>query len=131
MIGYVLDHHAVTAGLTDHGSEHHHRELSRLLVSAIADGPTVAVPALCFAATAAVRPAITAHLADLIVAGAPGAITVPALERTTTLDAVREVYPHLDWPADHAVAVAVATAATLVTTDPASYAGVRLDVVDL
>jgi hypothetical protein len=129
--GYVLDHHAVIAGLTVRGSEHHHRELSRLLVGAVTDGPAVAVPALCLAATADVRLAVAGHLADLIAASPPGAITVPALERTSTLDAIRDDYPRLDWPALHAVTVAVATGTSLVTVDPNRYAGVPVNLVDL
>ena len=52
MSGYVLDHHAVIAGLAGTGSEHHLRELSHLLALAIDGGPTVVVPALCLAVTA-------------------------------------------------------------------------------
>jgi hypothetical protein len=128
---YVLDHHAVIAGLTDAGSEHHHRELSRLLVGAIGGGPALAVPALCLAATAGIRPAVAEHLADLIVSAAPGVITVPGLEHTPPLDAVRQTYPHLDWPATHAITTALAVGATLITTHPAFYTGVPLHVVDL
>ena len=131
MSGYVLDHHAVIAGLAGTGSEHHRREISRLLVSAIDGGPTVAVPALCLAVTAGVRPAVIGHMADLIASAGTGVITVPGLERTATLDAVREVYPGLDWPAAHAVAVAIATAMPLITTEPSDYTGVLVDVLDL
>jgi len=75
--GYVLDQNAVIAGLAGTGSEHHRREVSRLLISAINGGPTVAVPALCLAAAAGVRPAVIGHVADLIAATGPGVITVP------------------------------------------------------
>jgi hypothetical protein len=129
--GYVLDHRAVIAGLTDRGSEHHHREMSRLLAAAVADGPAVAVPALCLAATAGVRAAIAGHLADLIAAAAPGAISVPALERTAILDAIRDIYPFLDWPSLHAVVIAVATGNALITTDTGQYTGVPVNVIDL
>jgi hypothetical protein len=129
--GYVLDHHAVVAGLAGTGSEHHRREVSRLLASAVEGGPTVVVPALCLAVTARVRPAVVGHLADLIASTRPGVITVPGLERTPTLDAVRQVYPALDWPAAHAVTVAIATAAPLVTTEPSDYTGIPVDILDL
>jgi hypothetical protein len=129
--GYVLDNHAVVAGLAGTGSEHHRRELSRLLSAAIDGGPTVAIPALCLAATAATRPAVTGHLGDLIASTGNGVITIPGLERTATLDAVREVYPRLDWPAVHAVTVAIATAEPLITTQPSVYDGVPVDVLDL
>jgi len=129
--GYVLDHHAVIAGLAGTGSEHHRREVSRLLVPAVEGGPTVAGPALCLAATATVRPAAAGHLADLIASTDTGVVTVPGLERTPTLDAVRQVYPALDWPAAHAVTVAIATAMPLITTEPSGYTGVPVDILDL
>ena len=66
MSGYVLDHHAVIAGLAGTGSEHHRRQVSRLPSAAIHGGPNVAIPALCLAATAASRPAVTGHLGELI-----------------------------------------------------------------
>jgi len=128
---YVLDHHAVIAGLAGTGSEHHRREVSRLLVAAIEGDPRIAVPALCLAATAAARPPVAGHLADLIAGADPDVITVPGLERTPVLDAVREVYPQLDWPSVHAVAVAIATSAPLITSDPPRYAGIPVDVLDL
>jgi len=129
--GYVLDHHALVAGLAGTGSEHHRREVSRLLTSAIDGGPTVAIPALCLAAAAAVRPAVAGHLADLIATTDVGVITVPGLERSPTLDAVRGVYPQLGWSAIHAVTVAVSTATSLITADPSGYLGISVDVLDL
>jgi hypothetical protein len=129
--GYVLDHHAVIAGLAGTGSEHHRREVSRILTSAIDGGPAVAIPALCLAVTAGVRLAVIGHVADLIASTGFGVITVPGLERPPTLDAVREVYPQLDWPAAHAVSVAITTATPLITTDPSGYTGVPVDVLDL
>lgn len=131
MSGYVLDHHAVIAGLAGAGSEHHRREISRLLVPAIDGGPTVAVPAVCLAEIAGVRPAVIGHLADLIASTTAGVITVPGLERTATLDAVKDVYPGLDWPAAHAVTVAIAAALPLITTEPSDYTGIPVDVLDL
>lgn len=131
MSRYVLDHHTLTAGLAGAGSEHHRREVSRLLTSAIDGGPAVAVPALCLAVTAGQRPAVAGHLADLIASTTPGVITVPGLERTPALDAVHEAYPHLDWPAAHAATIAMATASPLITTTPPTYTGIPVDVLDL
>jgi hypothetical protein len=88
-------------------------------------------PALCLAVTAGVRPAVIGHVADLIAATRLGVITVPGLERTPILDAVRGTYPHLEWPAVHAVTVAIATTSPLVTATPSTYTGVPVDVLDL
>lgn len=131
MSGYVLDHHTLAAGLAGTGSEHHRREVSRLFESAIDGGPTVAVPALCLAVTAGLRPAVTGHLADLIASTAPYVITVPGLQRSATLDAVHDTYPHLDWPAAHAVTIAMATTSSLVATAPPTDTGIPVDVLDL
>lgn len=81
----MLDHHTLTAGLAGAGSEHHRREVSRLLASAIDGGPAVAVPG----------------------------------------------HPPLDWPAAHAVTIAMATASPLITTTPPTYTGIPVDVLDL
>jgi hypothetical protein len=129
--GYVLDHHAVIAGLAGTASEHHRPEVSCLLSAAIDGGPQVAIPAVCLAATAATRPAVTGHLADLVASIGRGVITVPGFERTPTLDAVREVRPDLDWPAAHAVTVTIAMARPVITAAPSVYAGVAMDVLDL
>jgi hypothetical protein len=75
--GYVLDRRTLAAGLAGAGSEHHRREVSRLLASAIDGGPAVAVPALCLAVTAGLRPAVTGHLADLIATASPLITTAP------------------------------------------------------
>ena len=72
MSGYVLDDLALVAGLTDKGEEHHRRELSRLLISAVDRGPSIAVPAMCLAHAALFRPAIIDHLADLVAAPSTG-----------------------------------------------------------
>jgi hypothetical protein len=128
---YVLDHHAVIAGLAGAESEHHRREVSRLLASAIDGGPAVAVLALCVAATASVRLAVLGYLTDLIISTGPDVITIPGLERTPTLNAVRQVHPKLDRPAARAVTVAITTAAPLITTDPAGYADVPVDILEL
>jgi hypothetical protein len=78
---YVLDHMALTAGLTVHGSERHRREMSRLLHDALEGGPTLAVPAVCLAASTA---SVAAHTAAAAVAEAaasaasPGTVAVMA-----------------------------------------------------
>jgi hypothetical protein len=131
MTGYVLDHLALTAGLAVSGWEHERREVSRLLRSAIEGGPSLDVPALCLAAAAGVRPAVASHLADLVSSCHPGAISVSAPYRTPALDAVRDAFPRLDWPAAHGVAVATGTSMPLLTTTRDSYAGVPVEVLDL
>jgi hypothetical protein len=73
--GYVLDDLALTAGLAGGGSERHRRELSRLMHDAAAGGPTLKAPALCLAATSAMRLAVAAHLADVVAAAPPARST--------------------------------------------------------
>jgi hypothetical protein len=128
---YVLDDLAVVAGLGEHGTEHHRREFARLLVGAVDGGLAVACPAICLAIAGQTRPAIVAHLAQLVATCPADAITLPGLTRTGTLDAIRDMYPHLDWPAVHAVTTALSRASLLVTTDPTRYDGIPLDVIDL
>jgi hypothetical protein len=91
--GYVLDHLALTAGLTGAGSEHERREFSRVLQAALEGGPTIAVPAVCLATTAGVGPAVVGHLAELLADAPPGAIELPGLTRTPPLDALRQTFP--------------------------------------
>jgi hypothetical protein len=78
-----------------------------------------------------VRPAIVAHIADLLANCPAETITVPGLTRVPVLDAVRETYPALDWPALHAVTTTLTRTSLLVTTDPARYNGIPVDVIDL
>lgn len=131
MNGYVLDHLALTAGLAGTGSEHQRREISRLLHSAIEGGPSLSVPALCLAATVCVRPAVAEHVAVLIADAPSGTIEGLGLVRTPQLDAVRETFPDLDWPAVHAVVHAVTGGAPLLTADASQYAGVPVDLLVL
>jgi len=129
--GYVLDHWALTAGLAGAGSEHHRRELSRLLRGAIDGGPILAVPALCLTAATALRPTIADHLAEIIVAAPPGAIDVCGLTRSAPLETLRASYPGLGWPATHAAAHAVATGLPVLTLEPTRYHGVAIDLLSL
>jgi hypothetical protein len=80
--GYVLDDLALIAGLAGAGSEHHRRELSRLLHGSIDGGPTLDIPALCLTAAGMVRPAVAGHLADILAAASVGVIDVSGLSRT-------------------------------------------------
>lgn len=88
MNGYILDDLALIAGLTPAGSEHHRRELSRLLHGAIDGGPALDIPALCLTAATLTRTPIAEHLAEIIAAAPAGAITVSGLTRTDHLDPV-------------------------------------------
>jgi hypothetical protein len=87
--GYILDDVALSAGLAGHGSEHHRRELSRLLHAAIEGGPTLDIPALCLNMATTTRPALSGHLADIIAAAPAGAIDICGLTRTDHLDTLR------------------------------------------
>lgn len=131
MSGYVLDDFALSAGLAGTGSEHHRRELSRLLRGAIDGGPRLDVPALCLAAVAALRPALANHLADIVAAAPPEAINVSALARSRALDTLRATHPRLDWPATHAATRALATHLPILTVDSMRYRGVSIDVLSL
>jgi hypothetical protein len=131
MSGYVLDDLALIAGLTDEGAEPHRRELSRLLVAAIGHGPTIAVPALCLAAAAVRRPAVAAHLADLVTGGPAGAIEIIGLARTADVAQMRGEHPTISWPALHAASTATATRVPIVTTDVDRYAGTFVEAIRL
>jgi hypothetical protein len=79
--GYVLDHLALTAGLTEQGSQYHRRELSRLLHDALEGGPPVSVPAICLAAStasAAAQAAAQAVARAGAAAASPAAVSVMA-----------------------------------------------------
>jgi hypothetical protein len=89
--GYILDDSALIAGLAGDGSEHHRRELSRLVHGAIDGGPALDIPAFCLTTAAVARPALADHLAELIAAAPPGAIGICRLTRTAHLDALRSV----------------------------------------
>jgi hypothetical protein len=131
MSGYVLDDLALSAGLAGAGSEHHRRELSRLLRGAIDGGPRLDVPAMCLAAAATLRPAIAGYLADILAAAPPDAINVSALARTTALDALRAAHPGLDWPGTHAATQALAARLPVLTVDSGRYRGVSIDILSL
>jgi hypothetical protein len=93
VIGYVLDHLALTAGLAGRGTEHQQREMSRLLISAMDGGPPLTLPAVCLAVTAEERPGVANHVAALVADAPDGAIEVSGLARTRQLDALREEFP--------------------------------------
>lgn len=131
MSGYVLDDRVLTAGLASAGSEHHRRELSRLLHSAIDGGPMLDLPALCLATAAVVRPAIADHIADIVVVAPPGAVTISGLTRTAQLDVLLSWSPTLGWPAAHAASRALATGLPVLTVDPDRYAKTGVDVLTL
>lgn len=131
MSGYVLDDLALVAGLTTDGEEHHRRELSRLLIAAIDRGPTIAVPALCLATAAVRRPAMAAHLAELVTGGPPGAIEIIGLARTTDVAQLRTEHPGISWPALHAASTAIAGRIPVVTTDPARYGRASVEAIHL
>jgi hypothetical protein len=129
--GYVLDDLALSAGLAGTGSEHHRRELSRLLRGAIDGGPRLDVPALCLAAATAVRPALAGHLADILAVAPPNAINVSALARSRTLDTLRAAHPSLCWPGTHAATHALDTRRPVLTVDSRRYRDVSVDVLSL
>jgi len=129
--GYVLDDLALIAGLAGTGSEHHRRELSRLLHGAIDGGPALEVPAFCLTAAALVRPVLFDHLADILAAAPPAAIDVCGLTRTSHLDALRAFRPGLGWPATHAAAHALTTGLPVLTVDADRYTGLGVDVLTL
>jgi hypothetical protein len=131
MRGYVVDHLALTAGLTDTGSEHHRREMSRLLHSAIDGGPPLIIPAVCLAATAGVRPVIATHMTVLLADAPSGAIEFSALIRTPVLDALRITFPAIDCPTTHAALQAMDSNAPILTTTPLVYVGIPVDVLSL
>lgn len=131
MSGHVLDDLVLAAGLAGKGSEHHRRELSRLLRGAIDGGPTLVVPALCLADASVLRPAVVGHLADIIAAAPPGLIDVCGLTRSVRLDALRVAHPGLSWPATHAAVHALTTGLPILTVDPGRYRGVAVDVLSL
>jgi hypothetical protein len=131
MTGYVLDDLALTAGLGAASSEHHRRELSRLISGAIDGGPTLDLPALCLAEASTARSAIGTHIAELIAHSPEGTIVIGPLARTNRLDALCDLKPRLPWPALHAADRAVATGSFLVTTDPRRYDGIPTGVVTL
>jgi hypothetical protein len=129
--GYVLDDLALTAGLTETGSEHHHREFSRLVSGAIDGGPSLDLPALCLATATALRAAVGEHLAEIIAQAPAGTITIGALTRTSELDALRRLKPPLTWPALHAANQAVAAGSFIITTEARRYDLVPVGVVPL
>ncbi len=131
MSGYVLDDLALSAGLAGTGSEHHRRELSRLLRGAIDGGPSLDVPALCLAEATTARPALAGHLAEIIAAAPAGAIDVCGLSRTGHLDNLRARHPDLGWPATHAAMLAIATGLPILTVGSDRYGGVPVDVLSL
>lgn len=128
MSGYILDHLTLSAGLAGTGSEHQRRETSRLLHAAVDGGPPLAVPALCLAETAGLRPAVAAHLAALITDAPAGALQIIGAVRTPQWDAVRQTFPELSWPALHAAVQAIATGTPIMTTDLTAYNAVPVDV---
>jgi hypothetical protein len=129
--GYVLDDLALSAGLAGTGSEHHRRELSRLLRGAIDGGPSLDVPALRLAEATATRPALAGHLADLIAVAPAGAIDICGLSRTGYLDSLRQQNPRLEWPATHAAVLALSTGLPILTVGSDRYGGVAVDVLSL
>ncbi|MBE1485672.1 hypothetical protein [Plantactinospora soyae] len=131
MTGYILDDLALSTGLTPVGSEHHRRELSRLLRAAIDGGPTLDVPALCLTEAATSRQALAGHLAELIAAAPPGAIDLCGLTRTDHLDTLRINHPELSWPAVHAANHALSTGLPILTPDATRYTGVPVNVLSL
>jgi hypothetical protein len=131
VIGYILDDSALIAGLAGAGSEHHRRELSRLIHGAIDGGPALDIPALCLTTATVVRPALADHLAELIAAAPPGAIGICGLTRTAHLDALRALCPQLGWPATHAAARALATGLPVLTVGADRYSKVGVDVLSL
>jgi hypothetical protein len=129
--GYILDDLALGAGLAGAGSEHHRRELSRLLHAAIEGGPTLDIPALCLSAATADRSALSGHLAEIVAAAPPGAVDICGLTRTGHLEALRAFHPRLGWPTTHAAAHSLATGLPILTVAPERYAGVGVDVLTL
>jgi hypothetical protein len=129
--GYVLDDLALSAGLAGIGSEHHRREVSRLLRGAIDGGPRLDVPALCLTAATVMRPALADHLADIVAAAPPDAIKVSALARSAVLDTLRMTHPHLGWPGTHAAMHALVGRLPILTLDSDRYRGVAIDVLSL
>ena len=131
MSGYILDDVALNAGLAGHGSEHHRRELSRLLHAAIEGGPTLDIPALCLNMATTTRPALSGHLADIIAAAPAGAIDICGLTRTDHLDTLRAAHPELGWAPTHAAVHALTTGLPILTVDNRRYAGLAVDVLSL
>lgn len=131
MNGYVLDDLALVAGLSGAGSEHHRRELSRLLHDAAEGGPAVVVPALCLAQATTARPAIAGHLAEVVATTPRGAVEVCGLGRSEHLDRLRTANPWLDWPATHAAVHATITDRPILTTHTDRYTGIAVDVLTL
>jgi hypothetical protein len=130
MTGYVVDDLALTAGLASTGSEHHRREMSRLLRDAIDGGPAIEIPALCLTAAAAVRPEIVGHLAELIATAPAGTIEIRGLRRTARLDMLRDHHPRLGWPGTHA-AFRATTSRPIITLDAGRYRGVPVNALSL
>jgi hypothetical protein len=129
--GYILDDLALIAGLAGTGSEHHRRELSRLVHGAIDGGLALDVPAFCLTTASVARPALADHLADLSPPRRLGAINICGLTRTGHLDALRALCPQLGWPATHAAARALATGLPVFTVGPDRYRRVGVDVLTL
>jgi len=129
--GYILDDLALAAGLANAGSEHHRRELSRLFHGAVDGGPTLDLPALCLTTATLARPAVADHVADIVAAAPPGAVTISGLIRTAHLDALLSWAPALGWPATHAAVRAMATGLPVLTVAPDRYAKAGIDVLTL
>ena len=131
LTGYVVDHSATTAGLTDGGSESQRRALSKYVHAAANGGPRLAFPAICLAATAEVRPAIADHVAMLVADAPRGTIEVSRLTRGPQLEVLREQFPGLDWPAAHAVLQALLNDEPIMTAETTAYAGVPVEILAL
>jgi hypothetical protein len=111
--GYAVDDLTLIAGLAGTGSEHHRRELSRLLHDAIDGGPTLDIPALCPTACSGRPSPGTSPTSSP--RHRPGALDVSGLSRTGHLDQLRAFRPQLVWPATHAAVRALATRTPVLT----------------
>ena len=132
MSGAVLDDLALAAGLGGTGTGHEQQRFSwRLHTATAGDGPALILPALCVATVAGIRAAVTDHIAALVATAALGTLQVAALVRSPQLDAVRETFPALSWPAIHAVVCALEADVPLITSRPQDYVGVPLPVLPL
>jgi hypothetical protein len=129
--GYVLDDLALSGGLAGRGSEHERREVSRLVHDALDGGPSLDIPALCLTAVGVQRPAIAAHLAELISEGRPGAIGIAGLSGSRQLDSLLASHRHLGWPVLHATIHALITGLPILTLDRNRYQGVPVNVMVL
>jgi hypothetical protein len=129
--GYVLDDLALVAGLGGTGTDHHRRELSRMIHRAATGGPVLDVPALCLTEATTARRSIAEHVADLVVSSPPGAVAVRELIRDAGLDDVRTIAPALDWSRAHAALRALATGHPIVTMHPDLYRGFPVETMTL